>query len=351
MEMLFLPINKLNLRRYRKAGMLLGALLLFSCGGSDSSAGDAASSQDPGDLCAQWAETPAPGGGIGQFCTGAADCSCFDLQCALKEKGDPNAFCTTTCEVDADCPSGNVCGEYEGMSVCVPGEICAPCDNAEQCGKNAPACVKNNDGASFCTRECNPGSPDCGPGNKCFRPNFNDPNFYCGPITENCVGAGGNCDPCVNDDDCLEGNICYTSFDTGERYCAVRCEDDENCPRDFRCLKAGKDNVCAWHTGEQFFATCMAGVLGFCEYCDDNFQCESNICYKNSASGVSHCAIPCEGQLDKHSCPEGTFCVTGPGGWVCSPPNAYKCSGWLNCVGVECAPGEVCQKGFCIEVE
>jgi len=325
--------------------------LMLGCGGSGENGADSAPETDLGDPCAQWVDSPAPGGGVGQYCATAYECSCFGLQCALKEKGDPNAFCTRTCESDDDCPTGNVCGEYESMAVCVPGELCESCENSTQCGLNAPSCVNDADGVGFCTKECNPGSPNCGPGNKCFRPNFNNPNFYCGPITESCVGNGGNCEPCRANEDCLEGNICYTSFDTGERYCAVLCEKDENCPRDFRCLKTGKDQVCVWFSGEQFLATCTAGASGFCEYCDDHFQCESNLCYKNEASGVSHCAISCEGQTDKHSCPEGTFCVTGPGGWVCSPPNAYKCSGWLNCVGVECSPGEVCQKGFCIEVE
>jgi hypothetical protein len=232
--------------------------------------------------------------------------------------------------------------------------LCSACEIAGECGLNAPFCKNDDQGDGFCTQECNPSSPSCMPGHKCYQPDPTDDRFFCGPIAGACRGDGTHCSPCLTQSDCNEGTICYTSPATGERFCATECGTTEDCPRDTECLPTSDGKLCIQRVGDQLMATCLAGVLSFCHACDFGFQCESDMCHTMSEQGTSFCTISCTGQQDKISCPKGTFCVysgVSATGFGCSPSLAYKCSGWLNCKGIECDPGLVCEKGWCVEVD
>ncbi|MBR57550.1 MAG: hypothetical protein CMH54_05760 [Myxococcales bacterium] len=261
-------------------------------------------------------------------------------------------YCTTACTADGDCPAGSVCDTDN--EECVGRGFCSTCDSEADCGYGY-ACAAEATGDKFCTKACNPSAPSCGPGFKCDQPNPTNPDFFCLPVSGSCKGDGNHCSPCSEEADCNEGFVCYVSPETGEQYCASICAEDADCSDDHVCQERLKGKICLAEVEGSAVATCQAYVYQFCEACEYPWQCGSEICHRAQIGGVTpHCSISCTGQLDQTSCPSGTFCVmssgTGsPTGWACTPPNQYKCSGWLNCAGVNCDPGEVCQNGWCVE--
>ena len=261
-------------------------------------------------------------------------------------------YCTRSCAEDVDCPAGSICAVDTGE--CIPRGFCSSCDSTEDCGYGY-TCAAEATGDKFCTQSCNPSAPICGPGFKCDQPSPTNPDFYCLPVSGSCKGDGNHCSPCTDGEDCNDGFLCYVSPETGERYCASICTSDTDCPSEHVCEERLKGKICLAEVGQRTVATCQAYVYQYCEACNYPWQCESKICHRAQIGGVTpHCSIACTGQLDQTSCPSGTFCVmssaTGSAtGWACTPPNQYKCSGWLNCAGVNCDPGEVCQNGWCVE--
>ena len=241
----------------------------------------------------------------------------------------------------------------DGVSMCVARSMCEECSKDEDCGKgDAPTCMPDPAGTGFCTSECNPTDPTCPVGYRCTHISDDDSRFFCQRLGETCWGDGKQCSPCESNDDCEDAHQCYGPTQKGEQFCAAECTVTDDCRRDFDC--AAELGLCMRIVGEALLDTCLENTGGFCDSCTADFECQGGLCYKHQESEVQHCSIQCEDQKDTKTCPTGTFCVRGSGsptGWACTPPQLYKCSGWLACIGVECPLGTECEDGWCIEPE
>jgi len=334
---------------------LFVAVIMGCSSGSSSSSqpmdvGDVQAEEDALDVVDSGPPIPSGPVGVGTECESHGDCASAGLQCMSMGKGSNTTLCSIGCETDGDCPQGH-CGMTElGISMCLPADFCSACSTDNDCGLGgAPTCMPDPSGTGFCTAECNPTDPACPGGYKCNQIGDQGTKFYCQRLGETCWGDGKQCSPCGAQGDCETGHKCYGPSAKGEQFCAAECSSSDDCRRDFDCaLELG---LCMRVVGDRLVDTCLEDTGGFCDSCVDAFECQSGLCYTHQESGVKHCSMPCEGQKDDETCPYGTFCVLSNDsetGWACTPPQLYKCSGWLACIGVECPIGQSCEDGWCV---
>ncbi len=174
--------------------------------------------------------------------------------------GDLDAYCTTSCTTDVDCPTGLLCEsvsatpceavcdssgdpsnpecvptseigdgkEYRcgiaGLehNICVKRRFCAPCETDSDC-RAVPGliCAQDQGGEKICTQTCDEALNSCPWGNAAICGVWDDERGVatCAHRFGACHGSGAPCEPCYVDRDCGSTGLCYGSSFTGERYC------------------------------------------------------------------------------------------------------------------------------------
>lgn len=176
-----------------------------------------------------------------------------DFLCLGAGPGDADAYCSSGCEADGDCPSGFFCTEINGadgrsLSACVRRNFCSSCETDADClAVPGQICARDRSGAKICTVPCEAGVDACPWGNasECGMFDTERGVLTCAHRSGSCRGTGKSCEPCVRDSDCPTG-FCHGSSFTGERWCVDQsvecsCEDlpsedgiccgDNGCPR------------------------------------------------------------------------------------------------------------------------
>ena len=321
-------------------------------GSKDAGATDAPATDTPAvDTAAEAIELPP---GYGAFCAEQADCDDWGLHCFQSDETDVNAFCSTACNEATDCPDGLTCKPKAGKQACSFADICDPCAEDANCGPDA-ACLTDNKGNLYCAPGCMPDLVDCPIGTMCEKAIEGKNAFFCVPKLGACVGDGGPCEACRDSEDCDEGLACHQSELSAESFCVQGCSDGGACPDETECVQLEKGALCLPVFNGQVVDSCAIGEGRFCDPCDYNFQCRTGVCYKSNDGAAAHCSRECYGQgpTVEDVCLSGTDCVwngsqeEGSPEWACTPPVLYECSGWKQCLGVECKVGEVCDGGYC----
>lgn len=181
-------------------------------------------------LARRWAAEP---GEFGTSCAigGAADCA-TDFVCASLRADDPEAYCTSSCKADLECPPGLRCQDYgDGTLKCVRREFCSPCDLDSDCKTSVlpdGACSADSGGGKFCSKACDPAGETCPAGFLC-----DGTTRTCVHHTGSCVGDGTNCAPCTTDGDCsTTGGDCLRFYFSGETFCSETCG---SCDSPYQC--------------------------------------------------------------------------------------------------------------------
>ncbi|MFZ4577031.1 MAG: hypothetical protein ACOYOB_01445 [Myxococcota bacterium] len=235
------------------------------------------------------------------------------------------------------------------------GPYCAPCLSPKDCSPATPECRQDKNGKGYCTKGCS-SSAQCASGSSCAQYGTGLGEFACRPDYGACSGGGEHCSPCASQAQCATGNLCITSPDTNERYCAATCGlAGVTCPAGFTCGKVmgAASSVCLRKFEDPYglIATCQGGDKGYCDHCDEAWECGSRRCA--TKEGESFCVQPgsCTPQTAAKDCPyasEGaTFCVPSDIGMICAPPIAFQCLGFKACLTHICPDGTSCVNGLC----
>jgi len=298
--------------------------------------------------------------GLGKLCASNNDCAKYGLSCYITNLRSGVGICSQGCKIQSDCTNGTFCNPLGDVLVCTPPRLCDPCQSSSQCGPNAPECVQPKDGgARFCTFKCNVGDGKCPAGYSCRQYGSKVDEFACHPDYGSCKGDGAHCSPCKTTADCSPAAVCFQSKDDAERYCATTCQAKGGagqCPTGTTCVSYGGKGYCykvISSTGRgppKSLPTCGAGSKGFCDACEENWQCASGRCV--TKNGKKFCAQKgnCSKSSEATDCPYGgqaTFCVPSDKGNVCAPPPAFHCHGYKACLSHPCGGGEVCDNGLC----
>jgi hypothetical protein len=189
-----------------------------------------------GNFCS-FSATAAPAGQYYTRCPNDDECDASaGFSCLGAGVGDADAYCSSSCGADTDCPTGFFCDQIQDSSgqdhpFCVRRRFCAPCDSDADClSVPGQVCAHDPSGEKICTQICDPSADSCPWGNAAVCGMF-DPErseSICAHRFGSCHGTGKSCEPCVRDSDCPRG-ICNGSSYTGERWCiddAVTCNCD-----------------------------------------------------------------------------------------------------------------------------
>ena len=160
-----------------------------------------------------------------------------EFYCQYDDRNDPNAFCTSYCNDDADCTGGYYCGTANDIpggvrdkrtigavhKVCLPRDYCAPCVNDLDCAVSndgtKQVCVADANNQGICTKPCSKNT-NCNDEAACVDVGLE--SNVCYPIAGVCVGDGNLCSPCRSDSDCTAGGgACVQSRYSTERSCTV----------------------------------------------------------------------------------------------------------------------------------
>lgn len=218
--------------------------------------------------------------GFGQDCPLGDECPATAPHCQSTGQGDADAYCTVLdCAADTDCPGGYECtqqrfagesctndmiGTWDGCgnggadcvaatgtivegtlclmrSVCTQKTACSPCTTNLDCSSafGAKDCVDVGGGDMRCADQC-ADEDDCDLDKDCV-------SGHCLPRFGACVGAGGFCEPCLNDLDCGEpgsSKVC-TELSGGMHACfdlafPDTCDTDADCPES----PSGENGTC-----------------------------------------------------------------------------------------------------------
>lgn len=193
---------------------------------------------------------------------------CSPLICRTSGIGDANAFCTLPgCASDDDCAGGFYCGYTRD-----PHSLCPDAPVPSECGKTTEDCIDSaklseslKEGSVCLQRktclkrtQCTPCTTDldcslvdsqkcvdvggetrcvksCSVNKDCDRDSLCN-NGFCTPRFGKCVGDGGFCEPCLNDEDCGgkgTNKICFEY--NGQRACVDKtlgtCASNADCPK------------------------------------------------------------------------------------------------------------------------
>ena len=199
-------------------------------------------------------EEAVPSGQYYTRCPTYTECdSAAGFTCLGAGVGDSDAYCSSSCRADDDCPQGFFCDSVSDSSgksslYCVRRRFCAPCSTDADCLSVAgQICAADQSGERICTKLCDTEVDSCPWGNATVCRVWDEElgQATCGHRYGSCHGKGKGCEPCVRDDDCPTG-FCASSSYTGERWCidnSVDCNCDDlptsqhvcsngnNCPR------------------------------------------------------------------------------------------------------------------------
>jgi hypothetical protein len=247
----------------------------------------AAPNQPAESICLEWDCDPAEAncGDIGDDCGEGGD-PCYNGLC-LSSQGDPQGWCSATCETHADCPAGWLCG---GLTFAGDPTVLGACieasGSASPCAAEAD-CIDPNETCQFASPPNLPVETICldgvvdgaGPGEVCDPDNsvfcFNDLCLtagYCSAVcatTADCViytvdsvpmectyidlgdtnygtacvepdATSPLCSICDVDVDCTGDAMCISSTaNPGEKYCALDCPIGDECPDGSTCTDVG----------------------------------------------------------------------------------------------------------------
>jgi hypothetical protein len=340
----------------RILSIVLVLSLVGGCGGDETVVAPGVKSKDTVSLeethsggSKDTATTSASGEGIGTPCTSTNDCKALGL----------------TCKTSADCGGLSHCNVVSGVLVCTLPQFCNPCESVDNCGPQAPLCVRHpkKDSASFCSYRCHTGDGTCAAGASCVQFADKAEDFACMPDYGSCTGGGEHCSPCKTDSDCSFGTECLQPSESTERFCAQTCDPtakDETCPSGFKCTKHGKTGYCYRITGKtkegviKTYPTCAKGTKSFCDACVGDFECASGRCATKNNEQFCAQPGPCTKESEAADCPYGgqaTFCVDSNKGSLCAPPLSHHCHGFKACMHALCNHEETCDNGICKKVK
>lgn len=221
-----------------------------------------------------------------------------DLECAslfCTDPGDGQRRCLERCQGDsAGCLAGEVCATVLGAcGACVDAAIVRggrnrgePCTEDAQC--TSGLCLEDPYPGRPARRYC---SLRCGTDAECGE------RFHCrGPEDGEGVCIAGRRgdvgDPCVDNDDCLDGRFCAVG--RGTRWCTTLCDAATPCRDGFECVAVGELSVCAP-------AQRIAG-----DSCTSNDECISGVCALGAGpDGSGTCTRVCSPSTP---CPTGLEC-------------------------------------------
>lgn len=257
-------------------------------------------------------EAAAPGRYYSSCPNGPSECDAdAGFICLGYGEADLDAFCTSDCADDGDCPTGFDCGTAGAT----------PCEDA--CGEagdpSAPGCIP---------------SAEIGEGER----------YRCsalGLVRSICVRSSF-CSPCETDADCLgvPGQICARDA-SGEKICTVACEPSAgSCPWGNAAECGVFDRELGFPTCSHKFGACRGDGNG-CEPCVSDADCPSGFCARSSFTQEQYCidlstSCDCEGETDASGTCRGHGCPDSPGGpaLIClgverfdGDPFANKCLG------------------------
>jgi len=190
-----------------------------------------------GTFCALF-EEPLPAGQYYTHCPSYTECDASaGFVCLGAGVGDADAYCSTGCQADADCPTGLFCNGVTDANggeklYCVRRQFCATCETDADCLTiSGQLCASDQSGEKICTKLCDAGVDSCPWGNAAICGSWDAAvgGTTCAHRYGSCHGEGKGCEPCVRDEDCPTG-FCYGSSYTGERWCidnSVDCNCDD----------------------------------------------------------------------------------------------------------------------------
>ena len=336
---------------------LLACLLVASIAGCEDSTAAGPGAEDGKNGGAVTAAS-----GLGKTCAGNNDCKPHGLTCYITNSNKASGICSKGCESEGDCGANTHCNPLGTNLVCTPPQLCDPCETSDNCGPDAPLCITNpTTKGGFCSRLCNVGDGKCPGGYSCKQFGNRVDEFACQPDYGACVGDGQHCSPCKTDGDCGKNASCFQSKAGAERFCAKRCAvgtNPDGCSEGFKCASYGGKGYCYKRIkiqtkngpGEQLVPTCVAGKKGFCDACEEDWQCGSGRCVTKNEKKFCAQGGPCTKATEIEDCPYGgqaTFCVPAGDSNVCAPPPAFNCHGYKACLSHPCGGDEHCDSGIC----
>lgn len=229
-------------------------------------------------------ERSVPRGDFGKDCAVGGDRACDTAAgffCHGEVPDDPDAYCTKTCQSDADCYTTMYCGTADEDNVpvgkkrrCLQRTLCSSCRSDVECVGLNSLCVLDDQGRGFCTRPCDPearmpctvatagrGYLECREARKAGTRQEVVVNA-CVPRYGRCYGTGNVCDPCRphTPEDCqscgptgcqrIPGRRCVQT-ERGEGLCLQECTTSDQCGDNpkldatLRCARFGQDRVCS----------------------------------------------------------------------------------------------------------
>jgi hypothetical protein len=182
-------------------------------------------------------DAPLPAGQYYTRCPNYAECdTTAGFACLGAGVGDADAYCSSVCKVDTDCPAGFFCdsvtdADGNDQLYCVRRRFCSSCDSDADClSVPGQVCARDQGGEKICTVRCDQNVDSCPWGNATvcgtWDTSLGEPT--CAHRLGSCHGDGKGCEPCVRDSDCPNG-LCTSSSYTGERWCidqSVDCDCD-----------------------------------------------------------------------------------------------------------------------------
>ncbi|AUX42722.1 hypothetical protein SOCE26_041550 [Sorangium cellulosum] len=254
-----------------------------------------------------------------------------DYDCCDGFSCDPVTHTCNECNVDPDCPRGEICVEHS----------CEPCNTADRCAGNSCNCCPN--GINGTQMECAPvepggtpmcveclEDPDCPDGKRCHVPTGHcvdkipenalpnccgdgcvdcmlpeDPNDPQTPPVPFCLPGpvGTACAACRNDMDCGEGQYCLSGECkecVQDRRCGLRCDscggDTPFCIGPFAetaaCVRCTSDEECAGTTCNPETHECEPGCMATCG--EDTPYCDGQKCVECYADTQCPCGNTCD---------------------------------------------------------
>ena len=234
--------------------------------------------------------------------------------------------------------------------------IGSPCVTDYECLGNH--CIETVTGR-ICSRECSDDLP-CDAGFQCMPVSMVNEGYQylCKPWPDNL------CKPCVSQNDCPNGYVCYT--ETNESFCSRPCDETNICPTGFGCIPVDElqTTVCLPDTGICNCDTQNKGTTAMCEVSNDFGICLGTMtCMQTDAWSVCTALIPqqekcddkdnnCNGRIDEgftindwdgSSKAIGDQCGTGvcQSKVVCKDKTSAWCPGMANALQKElCGDGK-----------
>lgn len=261
-----LPVRDRALSWLLTSCAALGALTAAGCDNSSSSTGPNAQEVDAGfggtggkPIDATTADVPPSyDDRVGTSCVITGECP-EGLECVGNSEST-NAYCSTTCETDANCPATHTCQNFGDKNLCIARKFCSTCETDAQCGAGK-VCVGMG-GAKFCTEKCEVGQTTCPRYATCQ--DVSEGFAACVHNAGTCQGDGSLCQPCGAGDNCATGGSCLTYIHTSEAFCSSSCPA-EGCPTGFDCQEipvAGGAKVKQCVPNEASDGKCVSKISG-----------------------------------------------------------------------------------------